>query len=401
MHETLRIGIVVPRYGINIHGGAETLARAYTGALTAMGHTVEVVTTTAVSANTWIPTLPEGSLVEDGIAVHRFDTVPRNWGRYDAMIKRLERQGQITIGEAHQLIRELGYSPGLLDYLDAKRGSMDWWIFLPYLFSPIVEGLPRVSRSILVPCLHDEPIARIPPVGKIFRDATRIWYNTAEEAQLGQALWNRPGSVVGLGFDPPDITVEECAAIRKPLALPPRYLLYLGRFENGKGLLELFQWYQAYRKRLSGLEDPMPLVAAGDGSLGDDIPEGVIVYHNVDTRIKSALYAGAFLFCMPSIAESLSMVMMESWLRRVPILARAGSSVTSAHIRRSGGGLIIRDSRDFTAAVVGLERNRELRLRMGEGGYDYVRREYNWPHIARKMADGLAPMTRLGGFHAD
>ena len=68
----MKIAFVVPRYGADIRGGAETGARMLAERLVAdRGHDVEVLTTCALDAITWRDELPEGTTVSNGVRVHR------------------------------------------------------------------------------------------------------------------------------------------------------------------------------------------------------------------------------------------------------------------------------------------------------------------------------------------
>lgn len=389
----LHIGIVVPRYGPNIYGGAEVYARMLALRLTASGHRVDIVTTTARSADTWIPAFPAGVTSMDGLTVRRFDPEPRQWLRYDRHVAALEA-GAIEQSDQDELDEDLGLSPRLLDFLDRERERRDWWLFIPYLFSTTVKGLPRVPRSILVPCLHDEPLARRGAVGAIFRAATQVWYNTPEEAMLGEALFGRPGTVMGLGFEAADTNGDERRAVRARLRLPARYLLYLGRLEAGKGLSALVEWYQAYRSTIRPGDDAVDLVLAGPGHWHGQRLEGVTALGPVDHAAKWALYSGAVAYCLPSLMESLSIGVMEAWLAEVPVLVRAGSPVTAGHVRRSHGGLVIDSPELFTLAVAALVRSPALRRRLARSGNAYVRRDYSWTVVQTRMEAALGQTSR-------
>ncbi len=388
MNKPLRIGIVSPRFGPRVYGGAEIHARELARLLTTMGHAVDVVTTTADDANTWLPGAPSGSRQEDGYTVRRFDPMPRHWLRYDRNVRTLET-GTISAEELDQLDEDLGKSPELLDYLRTHRDKRDWWVFIPYLFSPTVDGLPLVDRSILIPCLHDESLARRPKVARVFEAASHVWYNTLEEAELGQRLFGRQGDVVGLGFQAPATPMADLVDVRRVLNLPPRYLLYMGRLESGKGLGILLAWYTAYRKVVPCYEEPATLVVAGSGEWRGQWPDGVKVLASVSEPTKWALYSGALAYCLPSIVESLSISIMDAWLMKTPVLVRAGSPVTCGHIRRSGGGFVVESAEMFAGAVTALDRMPGLRDSLARHGHDYVRREYSWDSFEQRVRQAL------------
>src|SRR4051794_20295565 len=62
---------VVQRYGPQIAGGAEHIARMLAERLVARGHDVDVLTSCATSYVDWANTLPAGDDVVAGVRVHR------------------------------------------------------------------------------------------------------------------------------------------------------------------------------------------------------------------------------------------------------------------------------------------------------------------------------------------
>ena len=63
----VKVAFVVPRYGVDIRGGAEVGARMLAERLVAeRGYEVEVLTTSAPDAITWRDELPEGTSVSVG-----------------------------------------------------------------------------------------------------------------------------------------------------------------------------------------------------------------------------------------------------------------------------------------------------------------------------------------------
>jgi len=86
-------------------------------------------------------------------------------------------------------------SPALMRHLQHHGQEYAAILFLPYLYGPILNGLPLVAdRACLMPCLHDEAYAYLPPVERIFRQARRILYLSAGEKALAERLYG-PGIV--------------------------------------------------------------------------------------------------------------------------------------------------------------------------------------------------------------
>lgn len=385
MDRARKVAVVVPRFGEGIVGGAETLAAFYAGALTEAGWGVEVLTTTAKSADSWEPALPAGTTETGGVTVRRFDTVPRDWKQFERAARAV-RDGDGSLDTERAFIMEMGYSPGLLDYVARRSAEYHRMIFLPYLFASTVLGVPATERAILVPCLHDEPWMRLGLVGRCFGAARAVWYNSLEEQALGVAQWGRSGPVVGMGFAEP-VGVDADGAFRRRYGLPARYLLYVGRLESGKGVDTLLGWYRAYRRTLDPGDRALPLVLAGSGRLDGRGETGVLAIGVLSEADKQAAYRGAYLLCQPSVMESLSIVLMEAWLWGTPAVVRAGSPVTTGHVRRSGGGLVVASAGEFAAAVHVLAERVSLRDTLGSRGRQYVRMQYGRDRVIRKLVE--------------
>lgn len=388
MAEPWRIGMVVPRFGADVFGGAETHARTLAHALADLGHAVDVVTTTAKSALSWLPRTAPGTSVEDGLVVRRFEPEPRDWTTYGRLLADLEREGTLPPEDARALVRAMGGSPALLDYLDAEADRRDWWLFIPYLFATTLEGIRRVRRSILVPCLHDEPLATLAPVAEAFRSASAVWYNTPEEARLGFSRFGRSGPVVGIWAETAEPDRDRLRGLFAR-GLPPRYVLYVGRLEHGKGLFELLAWHRLLAETA---DDAPALVAVGDGPF-EPPPDGPVVFRRAPSAVKHALYGGALALVLPSVRESLSLVLLEAWQHGLPVLVRAGSPVTEGHVRRSGGGLVVDGPAAYAAAVLSLVRHPRLRARLGEAGRRYVAERFSPAAVRARLERALADLV--------
>jgi len=103
--------------------------------------------------------------------------------------------------------------------------------------------------------------------------------------------------------------------------------------------------------------------------------------------------AGALLLCQPSVNESFSRVIMESWLNEVPVLVHADCAVTVGHCRRSGGGLWFGDFLEFSEAADLLAGDPELRRRLGAAGRRYVLAECSWDEVCARIARAVVELT--------
>jgi glycosyltransferase involved in cell wall biosynthesis len=213
-------------------------------------------------------------------------------------------------------------------------------------------------------------------------------FNTAPERDLARRLYGSlppVHPVVGMGVEPfqADPTV-----FRTRYRLSDPYLLYAGRREAMKGTPLLVDYFASFVRRQSL---PLRLVLAGSGPV--DVPPE-IADHVLDVGFlseddKRGAMAGALAFCHPSTHESLSIVLLESWLAGAPALVHADGEVLRHQCIRSGGGLWFRRYPEFEEEVLLLTRDPALHRSLAEAGRDFVRRHYTWAAVEQRMREGL------------
>jgi hypothetical protein len=177
-----RIAFVVPRYGEDVLGGAETLARGMAEQLIRTNLAdVQVLSTCARNHLTWKNELPRGESLVNGVPVRRFPIAHdvRNLKRYEALHLRLIQKELIPLEEQYEWIDQGAHSPEMYAYLERHCNKFDFLIFVPYLFGSTYYGTTiDPARSILWPCLHDEIYAYLNPTREMFRACLGILFNT-------------------------------------------------------------------------------------------------------------------------------------------------------------------------------------------------------------------------------
>jgi glycosyltransferase involved in cell wall biosynthesis len=384
-----RVAFVVPRYGADVVGGAETLVRGFAEHLATAGHAVEVLTTCARDHFSWANVHRPGAGLEHGVVVRRFPVRPRDGHRYVFLEQRILRRRPLPIEEERQWVEASVRSPELFAHLAARRTDHDLVCFAPYLFGTTLAGVPLVpDRAVLIPCLHDEPFAHLGVVREAFHACRGFIFNTPPEAALADKLYgigDRPAGIVGLGIDPPPPT--DPAAFRRRHGLEGPLLLYLGRKETGKNVPLLIRYAQRYRATHRA---DLTLVLAGDGPVTapPDTP-GIRDLGYLDPREKAEAYAAATVVCQPSVNESFSIVLMEAWLAGTPVLVHGRCAVTAHHVAHADGGLMFEDFYEFAGALDLLLGDAAARARLGAQGRAYVEAEYGWPAVTLRLRDTL------------
>ena len=75
----MKVAFVVPRYGVEVLGGAEYAARMLAERLVSqLGWDVEAITTCATDIRTWADEYEPGTADVNGVTVHRFRSRPRH-----------------------------------------------------------------------------------------------------------------------------------------------------------------------------------------------------------------------------------------------------------------------------------------------------------------------------------
>lgn len=391
MSDLPRILFVPPRFARDLAGGAENLIRGLAISCRDVGCHVEIATTCATDNERWMNALPAGTTVEDGLLVHRFTVDRRNVHRHRRLVQRLERDGTLDDLDAADLLATSVWSSTLQRFIDESGPSFDALVFAPYLFGTTFWGAQSwPERTIIIPCLHDEPHAHLPPIQRMLRNASALAFNSPGEQRLADRLLGPVrGSIVGMGFDEPSTPAPSGFAERHGL---DRYFLYAGRIEQGKRVDVAAQYVAALGR---DVDPSLRLVMIGRGSWRPppDVAPFVHRVGFVDDDEKRSAMAGAVALVNPSEAESLSIVLLEAWLEGTPALVAAGSEVMADHCARSGGGLTFADDDAFAAAARHLLASSKDAKSMGRRGRDYVLGEYARNAVTRRFLDAVATVA--------
>ena len=387
--KTLRASFVVPWYGAKIPGGAEAEARHTIQNLVRAGVSVQVLTTCLAGLGSdWDhDALPPGLSEEDGIAVRRFPTSGRDGGRFNALNGRVISGDELSGAEEDAFFRNMVHSQALLDYIAAHPEEGPFF-FIPYLFTTSVWGpLVHPSKSVIIPCLHDEGYARMAGVKRAFESSRAVVFHVPAEAALAKRLYDMEKTeplILGEGVD----THWQCDGKRfkDRFNIDHPFVLYAGRKDAGKNTPLLCQYFLRYVKERNGAGGLKLLLI---GNLPAPIPPGGEKYIRdlgfVEVQEKYDAYAAAEVFIQPSLMESFSIVIMESWLAETPVMVHTGCAVTKDHAEMSHGGLHFADYPHFAEGLDLLLKDPKLRARMGRAGRRYVIDNYSWPVITKRF----------------
>lgn len=408
-HEENKIAIVIPWFGRSQKGGAEQQAWNLAVRLSGRGYAVEVLTTCCQSFHDdWsVNHLAPGLVTEpEGFATRRFPVEPRDRAAFDRVCGYLLslpasafKPGVSPISdEDEQIFREhLIRCPALLAYLRDEGWRYAAFVFIPYLYGPILDGLPLVaSRALLQPCLHDESYAYMRCVQRAFFAAKHILWNSVGEQSLGLRLYG-PGIgpksvVVGEGIDniPPPSETPDTADLSK---LRP-FVLALGRKDPGKGTLHAVDAFCAYKQR-NGTSS-LQLVIAGPGEM--DLSDPTARIHDlsiVSERVRAWLLRHATALLQPSPNESFSRVLFESWFCARPVVARRTCLATAQAVLACGGGWLAEGVDEWSEVLGRLETMGAAALdEAGRRGQAYAADIADWSRVMDRYDAILDPLLR-------
>jgi glycosyltransferase involved in cell wall biosynthesis len=412
----MKLGIVIPWFGRDLKGGAEQQAWQIASRLAARGHQIEVLTTCCRShQDDWATNhLPPGASSEpEGFMVRRFPVYPRDRASFDRVCAHLLQQdsAQLKAGVspvssadseifAHELIK----APEMMAFLAGHQMDHDVFLFLPYLYGPVLEGIPIVGeRAVLQPCLHDEAYAYLPQVAHAFYRATQLFFNSEGEQELalqlfGPGIWSK-AHVIGEGVEvtlPAKETTRSSNGASSPAA-DGRYLLYLGRKDGGKNLpllLNAFARFRAVRPNST-----LSLVMAGAGPAVSALPPQTVDVGLVSNDRKEALLRNCAVLVQPSQNESFSRVMMEAWLHGKPVAVHSRCDATAIPVKRAAGGWLADSEEDWAKLFIELDRAPTVQLRqLGENGRRYATIAADWEMVMDRYEAALAlPETKSPG----
>jgi glycosyltransferase involved in cell wall biosynthesis len=382
----VRLLWVVPRFGNTTVGGAERLVGELATRATPEGWSSEMATTCAVNHYTWANELEPGTREEEGVLVRRFDVGPRNGLRYEQLHPAII-SGEALYDEELEWLAHSVWSPGLQDFLRDHVDEYDLALFAPYFFGTTVWGAQIApQQSALVPCLHDEPYARLQTIRRLLTSVRGCVFNSEAEERLTRTISPvRESGVVGMGFDRPDGPPASSFAARRGLG---PYVLYAGRIEEGKRVDVAVEYAMRHADERP---DAPRLVLIGSGTY--EPPEealGVVFSAGfLDEEERRAAYAEALALVNPSHMESFSIVLMEAWLEGTPALVAEGSDVLREHVEHSGGGLTFDSYENYRDAVDELLDDPARRGDLGNQGRAYVEESYSWPSVSERLQETL------------
>jgi len=382
-----RLGFVIPWFGEKIPGGAEMALRGLTSHLAESGMDLEVLTTCVKEfSSDWnVNFYPEGEDLAGNVRVRRFPVRLRNTEAFDAVNYQLMQGQRLSAEEERIYTGEMVNSPALYQYLYERQEEYAFYVFIPYMFGTTYYGAQICpEKSVLIPCLHDESYAYMKVFRKAYSHVAGMIFLAKPEADLAHRLYNLSevrAEVLGIGIET-NITGDS-GRFREKYGIGSPFMLYAGRKDKGKNVHTLIRYFMEYKKRNS---TDLKLVLIGGGEI--EIPKksrgDILDLGFVPIQDKYDAYTASLCLCQPSRMESFSLVMMESWICRRPVLVHGGCEVTAYFAKVSNGGLHFKDYFELEGCLQYFESHSEKADIMGENGRRFVLENFSWDVIVAK-----------------
>ena len=387
-----KLCFVVQRYGVEINGGAEAYTRIYAEKLAEI-YDVTAVSTCALDYQEWKNYYPEGTCEINGVTVKRFKVdYERDNTTFGDITGKIYNNPHHTKQEAYDWVKAQGpVSEGAIEFIKENKDNYDLFLFFTYLYYPTVFGIDAVKeKAILCPFCHDEPPVYLKCFDDLFNAPKAIIYNTEEEEEFVHRRFDNaeiPSILTGIGLDiPPLDTLPDG---KKQFKLTKPFILYMGRIDPAKGCSELFEYFLDYKKKY---KNDIQLVLMGNELIPVPKHKDIISLGFVSEEEKYAVLRECDALVLPSHFESLSIVVLEAFAFKKPVLVSGHCAVLKGHCTKSNGGLYFYGNEDFAMCLDLLYNNKDLRDAMGVNGSKYVDERYQWDIIMDKMTKFIDEM---------
>jgi len=388
--EPTRIGFVPPRFGNEVVGGAEAVMAQAARQLAARGYGVEILTSCAVDHYTWANHYAPGVVETDGMVVRRFPSVMDTRGVHRQRIgDRIVGGHQVNITDQQLWVNDSMRVPELWHYMLRNSHQYRAIVFAPYMFwTTYAVGQVAPARSIIMPCLHDEPPAKLDVFKPVIEGARGIWFLTEPEAELGRSLFSLPSRqrIVGAGIEPAEH--YDADAFRAEYQIGGEYIYYAGRREWGKGWADLVE---AFGRLVTQYGTHLKLVTSGvgDAEIPPYLKGRIVDVGFISDDQRNNAMAGAVAYIQPSRLESFSRTVLEAWAAGTMVIANAGSAVVKWHVKRSQAGLVYNNQPELVQALRFVSEAPETAATIAEPGRSYVLDRYLWPQVTDQMEESI------------
>lgn len=411
-----KIAFVAVRYGKDINGGAEFHCRMLAERLVGK-YEVEVLTTCVKDYTTGDNEFPEGEERYNGVLIRRFNAEPVDREQHGRYMRKAKKACKLRFFlyncgllapisflfpvwtyrreyELKALNSSVFYSPRLFTFI--KEHKKDYKVIIPIsLDYPQLyyTALYASEKALLIPTMHKHRVSFRSILTEAFTKAAYVGFNTTAEERLGERIFGprmAPHGIVSVGLELASPADWQTVSVKYDL--PEEYLLYVGRVDCNK-LHRIFEYFSAYKLKYE--KSNLKLVLLGGIFTEQKEYKDVRYLGFVGEHEKTVIMQHAKIVVNPSKYESLSLILLEAMSLGKPVLVNGLCNVLREHcVKSRRAAFPYFSKRDFIKKLHKLDVSAELRKKTGEKGVSYVKDNYNWDLILRRLEDAINYVSR-------
>lgn len=384
------IALVIPWYGDDIRGGAEQECNYLAHALQDAGADVEVLTTCVkdASADRGTNTIKPGLYTESGIKVRRFKVRKRDESAFIKSNSKIYNNENFTLDDEAVYFKEDINSPDMYEYIRNNKDNYKCFIFIPYMYGVTFNGSTECEeKSVIIPCLHDESYAYMNVLKEKMPKFKGMIFLSKPESDLAHSLYdisNTKTAILGGGLDTEWYADCKPDDFKNKYKIQDDFILFAGRKDAGKKADQLRDFFIKYKIRNPESTLKLVYIGGGDLAIPQEYKKEIFDLGFVSIEDKHDALAAAKFLCNPSYFESFSIVIMESWVAKRPVLVSEHCEVTKNFCLETNGGLYYRNYQEFELCINYLLENSDIADAMGENGFEYVMNNFTHEKIAKK-----------------
>uniref|UniRef100_A0A7C4GDY3 Glycosyltransferase family 1 protein n=1 Tax=candidate division WOR-3 bacterium TaxID=2052148 RepID=A0A7C4GDY3_UNCW3 len=278
------------------------------------------------------------------------------------------------------------------------------WPLPHYLFGRVAQ---LARRAPVVISFHGAELMVVKHGLKLLRPFLRwaiagadaITANSTHTVKAIQEIVNRPVHIVPYGT-----TAGECPASPPPTAATTKQLLFVGRLVERKGVPFLVEAAALLRADVplhlnivgTGPEEPALRTLVSERGI-----EKQVTFHGfVSAPELERLYRQCDVFVLPAVydskgdTEGLGVVLIDAMSHRKPVVASGIGGIVDLVIDgRTGIAVPPADPPALAHALRRVLTDAELSRRLGDAGYEHIRRNYSWPAIIERLETLYSQLT--------
>jgi glycosyltransferase involved in cell wall biosynthesis len=310
---------------------------------------------------------------------------------------------------ARKWISAYKVAPGLIAQLGRHLGSHDVvHIHAMFSFAPTVAAW--MARRFDVPYIV-RPLGTLSTYGmtrrrrrlkqlsldlvesRILRNAAAVHFTSKSECEEAQSLGLCfRGVVIPLGVEREPAGSAATLRAAYPALVGRRAVLFLSRLDpkkNVSGLIDAMALSDTLKRSATlliagnGAQDYIDSLKARAAAAG--IADHIIWLGHVEGAQKSAAFAAADVFALPSLSENFGIAAVEAMLAGLPCILGQGVAIAT-EIALAGAGLAVTpDPQAIAGALEKILGNDDARHQMGQRAFGFAEREYSTGAMAERL----------------